>query len=124
MKCSSCPVAEGLACIAEQPGRAFMCSMAVRGDPIELQHIVDRSATRPAYPPVLAQLGNLARAAVGFAASGFEVAGGDLAESRLAVCRTCPSGQYDDAANRCRLCGCYTQAKVRIAAETCPEGHW
>lgn len=78
----------------------------------------------PAYPPALAQLGNLARAAAGFVASGGKLSADALAAQRLAVCRACPSNLYDAAKGRCRDCGCFARAKARIAAETCPRGHW
>jgi hypothetical protein len=41
----------------------------------------------------------------------------DVAAARLAICETCPNL----AKGRCRLCGCFMAAKVRLAAESCPD---
>lgn len=78
----------------------------------------------PPYPPLAEQLGNAAKAAVRFVASGLATAGRTEYARRRAVCRACPSGLYDAAADRCRACGCLAAVKPWSAAESCPKGHW
>lgn len=53
----------------------------------------------------------------------------NLAASRLATCRSCPSGlHYLDAGghDRCRHrhCGCYLRVKTTWRSQSCPAGHW
>lgn len=47
--------------------------------------------------------------------------------SRLKICRSCPSGMWEEEARlglgKCRACGC-TRAKFAVAGELCPLGHW
>lgn len=75
-----------------------------------------------AYPPLLEQLGNAARSAVAFAASGGKLLDADAVEGRRAVCRSCE--HFDVPVSRCRLCGCWTEAKTTMAALYCPLGKW
>lgn len=74
------------------------------------------------YPGIAAMAGNLLAAAgrvVGAVATRAPVLVPDavLAE-RKRLCVACP--QFDEAAGRCRLCGCWTDQKLRLATERCP----
>lgn len=89
--------------------------------------VADLAAGKPpeppaAYPPVLAQLGTAAKALGRFVASGCETLDADAVEARRAVCRSCE--HYDAPAARCRLCGCWTEKKTKMASEHCPQGKW
>jgi hypothetical protein len=57
---------------------------------------------------------------------GLDVANAEAIAGRRATCLVCPSGCYDfgvcDTARG--GCGCYLAAKVRVASEQCPKGHW
>lgn len=76
------------------------------------------------YPPLLEQIANAAKAAVKFVASGCETAGQAEFDRRLSICEACD--QYDAKSKRCRICGCKTAAKLRMASERCPlpEPKW
>lgn len=79
----------------------------------------------PDYPSVVAMAGNAAKAAAGFAASGFKVVDQAERERRLDICRGCAEF-YDEARGRCRhsKCGCVVSIKVRVASQHCPVGKW
>ena len=76
----------------------------------------------PSYPPLLEQLGNTARAAVGFAASGFKVADQAEQERRIAICYKCE--KFDSVQQRCTVCGCKGTWKAWVASSQCPIGKW
>jgi len=119
-KCAGCPIA-GL-CIAESPGQAFACKFA-DGSDAERLWLVGQSAKLqgkpPAdYPPLVAQAGSLAKAVGRFVASGLQRVDDDAYRARLAICQSCD--QYDADQKRCRLCGCKTSIKLRMASEHCP----
>ena len=49
----------------------------------------------------------------------------------LSICQACPTGRYDAARGECLKCGCRINAggsglanKLRMATESCPDGHW
>lgn len=75
--------------------------------------------------PTLAQkVGSAASSVATWAANGFPISP-DF-ENRLAICQACPS--FDSSGfggtGSCKLCGCSTQAKLRLATSTCPDGRW
>ncbi len=74
------------------------------------------------YPPLATQAGNLAGALWSWAVSGFSMASDEEQERRQIICLNCD--QWSNG--RCRLCGCYTSAKVRLRTEHCPlpEPKW
>lgn len=41
---------------------------------------------------------------------------------RRAICEGCD--RRDPIPNRCRECGCYLDAKIRFALDSCPLGKW
>ena len=71
-------------------------------------------------PPVYRQAGTLARALWDWATSGFVMASEEEQAQRMAICRACD--RWDGS--RCRLCGCYLAAKVRMQTEHCPIAKW
>ena len=50
--------------------------------------------------------------------SGFEGVSTEVQERRLATCATCEH----HTGLRCRICGCFTNVKSRLAHESCPIG--
>jgi hypothetical protein len=87
-------------------------------DPVKLAHIRSRSTGPPAYPPLAAQAGTLAHALWDWAVSGFKMASDEEVSRRLAICAGCPMWVAD--AHRCSICGCNTDAKVRLKTARCP----
>ncbi len=70
-------------------------------------------------------------------ATGRHFAGGCVTRSKkeveklLQICRSCPSGQYDEAKKICKKCGCRVNEsgsgfKNKLASKTssCPLDHW
>jgi hypothetical protein len=80
-------------------------------------------AEAPSYPPLATQAANLAGAAgrvVGAIVRGEPVTvPAAVLEERQSTCAGCP--RWDAAARRCRLCGCRTDLKLRLARERCPD---
>jgi len=67
-------------------------------------------------------VGDIVRGAVGVAkaALGVQVAPVNAVIDRWSICSSCD--QHD--CGRCKACGCFTGAKVRVAGESCPQGKW
>jgi hypothetical protein len=76
-------------------------------------------STAEHYPSLFTMAGTALRAAAQFAASGFAFADLAVVDQRRAICAACP--RWDASTARCRLCGCKTEAKIRSAAESCPD---
>ena len=45
-----------------------------------------------------------------------------MAARRMKICRECPD--WDAKFRRCKACGCFLQAKVRVPQSRCPRGKW
>lgn len=60
------------------------------------------------------------KAMANFIGSGMKPASIDVQKARLAVCRTCEH----HTGLRCRICGCFTNVKVKMTHEQCPIGKW
>jgi hypothetical protein len=70
------------------------------------------------YPRLATQAGNLAKAVGRFVASGLKVVDRAEFDRRRAICEACD--KYDVEQARCRICGCKTAYKLRMATEHCP----
>lgn len=82
--------------------------------------VADMAAGGPAPCPSAAETaGNALRSAAGFAADGFRTVDRAERERRIAICHDCP--HFDRGPGRCRLCGCFTALKARIARASCPD---
>lgn len=112
MRCDACPCPAGAACLLEGSLRA--CAKVAEGDPRFV------ALAKGEAVPFVARVANASRAAGRFVAAGLPLADEALRASRLATCGDCP---FLDA-GRCRLCGCWTAAKARLATESCPDGRW
>jgi len=55
-----------------------------------------------------------------FVASGLKTLPSHIQQKRLRICATC---EYHTGL-RCKVCGCFTNAKARLAHERCPIGKW
>jgi hypothetical protein len=77
-------------------------------------------ARTPEGPGLLRTAVSATRAMAQFVGSGFKTAEPRLAQHRLRTCAACEH----HTGLRCRLCGCFTSAKARLAYEECPIGKW
>jgi hypothetical protein len=73
------------------------------------------------YPSWFRQGMNLGQALIRAARKGFPVTTESERAARRALCDACPERTADD---RCRACGCFLTAKLRMASERCPLGKW
>lgn len=79
--------------------------------------ITTKMIPKPKPKPNILQ--NLANTAVDLVQGGF--ADSDTAKARLAVCMECPDLRNG---THCKLCGCYMEAKTKVALAQCPAGKW
>jgi hypothetical protein len=63
---------------------------------------------------------NAARSVTRFLTSGLKVIDPDTLQARLQACATCEH----HTGLRCKICGCFTNVKTRMASERCPAGKW
>jgi hypothetical protein len=61
-----------------------------------------------------------ARSVTRFIKSGLKLADAETLEARLRAC----SGCEHHTGLRCKVCGCFTNVKTRLAPEACPAGKW
>lgn len=100
-------------------------SVAPRAEPITSLPPVELPKT--VEPP---KIGDMAKSffssAVRFAQSGFPVTPLNILEERLNMCSKCEHWNKDGFAGsgQCRVCGCSTQAKLRMATSECPLRKW
>jgi tetratricopeptide (TPR) repeat protein len=73
-----------------------------------------------AGPGLLRMALSATKAMAGFAGSGFKTAPIETQRQRLQTCAVCEH----HTGVRCKICGCFTNAKSRMAHENCPIGKW
>lgn len=123
MRCAHCPVGGGR-CPGEAARR--LCELV---DPAHPDHrpgyrdsiaavAAQHRAGGVAYPSAVDMARGLARSLWDWAVGGFGMADEAEVSRRLAICAGCP--QWDAEARRCRICGCNTDAKVRLRTAHCP----
>jgi hypothetical protein len=81
----------------------------------------------PATPPTAASMAkSLATSMANWAKQGFKIATPEQLQQRLDICKLCPEwdGNALAGSGRCNVCGCSTQAKLRLATEKCPIDKW
>ena len=108
---------------------AWMAAGTVEGDRLVMTDENYRSVwikatgADPAPPAMIRSFwGSVAR----WAASGFPVSTAGEFQRRLDACIACDKWDKEGfgGSGRCSVCGCSTQAKLRIATEECPIGKW
>ena len=81
---------------------------------------------KQAMPKLTTQLKNVAVSAkrtIGNIVSGAPVlATEELVSKRREICENCEF--WNAVKKKCSICGCYTNAKIRLKAEKCPKGKW
>jgi hypothetical protein len=85
-----------------------------------------RLKLNPALPSLFKQAKNLATSVTTWIADGAPRASTEVYESRLAICKTCPSydaNGFGPALGRCRECGC-SGAKLHMETAQCPLMKW
>ena len=96
----------------------FINPAPIEPEPLEMPALLDQGKN------LLAAVGRVA------VAGAKKLAGEDVAilvdatetKRRLAVCSFCPF--FSSADKRCSECGCFIEAKARLATEKCPQGCW
>lgn len=82
-------------------------------------------------PSIASQLTGYAAAVSRWLAAGAPRRSDDEVSRLLSICQACPTNRYDAARGACNRCGCKVNAsgwglvnKIRMATESCPDGHW
>ena len=78
------------------------------------------SATETAGPGLLRMAMSATKAMAGFAGTGFKTTPPETQRKRIETCAACEH----HTGLRCRICGCFTNAKSRMLHEDCPIGKW
>lgn len=81
---------------------------------------VPADQTEAVGPGMLRMAFSAAKSVARFLASGLKTTPGNLQVRRLETCASCPH----HTGSRCKLCGCFTRAKVIMPHEDCPIGKW
>ncbi len=71
-------------------------------------------------PGLLRMALSATKAMANFVGSGFKTTPPDIQQKRIQTCAVCEH----HTGLRCRVCGCFTQAKTRLLHEDCPIGKW
>ncbi len=71
-------------------------------------------------PGLLRMAVSATRAMMKFIGSGLKTTAPDVQQKRMATCQACTH----HTGLRCRICGCFTNVKTRMAHEQCPIGKW
>lgn len=81
----------------------------------------DPTAPSAVHSPGLLRMAvSAARSMSKFVGSGFKTVPLATLQGRLRTCAVCPH----HTGIRCRICGCFTNAKARLVHEQCPIGKW
>ncbi len=121
MRCPQCPLAEVVPCLGETEQFAYMCTFAANGNPVQRQHVIDRStiANMAPAPGIVAKAASFLVAAAKHVASGLREATPEQQAQRLAICYAC-----DRHVNgQCMACGCGDKGlslKAKWAEQRCP----
>ena len=78
------------------------------------------SAKESGGPGLLRMALSATKAMANFVGSGFKTTPPDVQQKRIQTCAVCEH----HTGVRCRVCGCFTQAKSRMLHEDCPIGKW
>ncbi len=130
-RCARCPVPAQSRCWG--PNARHLCDHIDPGHPtyrpefgpaiVEMSRNIFGGGDSPGgRPSAGAMAASLARSFWDWAVSGFSAAPHEAQRERLNACIACP--EWDSGARRCRICGCFTDVKVRLRTERCPIGKW
>ena len=108
-----------------EPGRAASPEVFWGGSVVvnswDRQPGLNALARRPLKGPSLLRMAiSASKSMVKFLGSGLQSAPAAILQRRLRTCAACPH----HTGLRCRLCGCFTHVKARMAHEECPIGKW
>ena len=80
-----------------------------------------QTGTDPSSGPGLLRMAvSATKAMMKFIGSGLKTTAPDIQQNRMATCQACEH----HTGLRCRICGCFTNVKTRMAHEQCPIGKW
>src|SRR5436305_8574690 len=71
-------------------------------------------------PGLLCMAVSATKAMMKYIGSGLKATPPELQQKRMATCNACEH----HTGIRCRICGCFTNVKSRMAHEQCPIGKW
>ena len=111
-------------CAADPRYAALLDQRFGVADETVLPDCVSGPSAPPTLPSLARQATNAAKAGAKFVRSGFRLASEDTQQTRIAACEACEWFLSD--VRRCahEQCGCYVDAKVKVASESCPIGQW
>jgi hypothetical protein len=94
---------------------------AVMGGPLGSNVATASQAADPNSGPGLLRMAvSATKAMMKYIGSGLRATPADVQQKRMATCQSC----VHHTGLRCRICGCFTNVKTRMAHEQCPIGKW
>lgn len=80
---------------------------------------------RKGLPPLREMVKNVTLSVIGAikhaGKTGQLMASTDIIQTRINSCKSC---EFIMPKNRCKICGCFLDVKIGLAAEKCPQGKW
>jgi hypothetical protein len=84
------------------------------------------SNNKSSYPSLITMAKNITKSTANFIKGGMKIVTDEQLQERLKICNNCDN--FDAAAfkgtGRCKLCGCSTMLKLKMATEKCPIDKW
>ena len=98
------------------------------GDYVEITQgkFIDIQRQKIQEPNSFQKAESLLISSISWMKAGFEIADETKMSERKSICKECEywiSSAWNGT-GKCKLCGCSTWAKIRIATEKCPIGKW
>jgi hypothetical protein len=86
----------------------------------------ETNSSTSSAPSLFEMFKNVTKSTAQFIKSGMVVVSPEDLEKRLAICRNCEKFDAEalNGTGRCKLCGCSTALKLKMATEKCPIGKW
>jgi tetratricopeptide (TPR) repeat protein len=114
------PVTTGVSAGAKPGAEAYLGSSLV-ASVMAGQSSAAAAPNKPTTGPGLLRMAlSATKAMAQFAGSGFKTTPPEIQRQRLQTCAACEH----HTGIRCKICGCFTNAKSRILQESCPIGKW
>ena len=105
---------------ADRSPQAYLGGSMVASVMAGQSNVESASSNAAAGPGLLRMALSATKAMAGFAGSGFKTTPIETQRLRLQTCAVCEH----HTGVRCKICGCFTNAKSRMLHENCPIGKW
>lgn len=126
-KCKTCPFSDDERQCWAQTQKPRICRYTDKND-IYNEEYLRQIIQNTDNPSLATRIKTLGKAIYRNLKQGFSFVSDEVQQQRLSVCKgdesrpPCPF--YTEENNTCKKCGCFVEAKTKLASEACPEGKW